>query len=167
VDWAVAVPGTSLRQRPHSVVTAEPAIVVLDTNIVLEWLVFEDARCAGLRSALAAGRLRWVTTPAMRVELAHVLARGGLEAWRPDPRRIWAQWDRHAVEGPRADSFDPSPSPRCTDPDDQMFIDLAIGAGARWLLSRDRAVLKLRRRLREFGVEVVAPDADWPRHGSD
>jgi hypothetical protein len=33
-----------------------------------------------------------------------------------------------------------------------------VGAQARWLLSRDRAVLKLARRLRAYGVEVLTPE---------
>jgi predicted nucleic acid-binding protein len=36
--------------------------------------------------------------------------------------------------------------PRCSDPDDQKFIELASASGAQILVSKDRAVLKLRRR---------------------
>jgi hypothetical protein len=36
--------------------------------------------------------------------------------------------------------------PRCSDPDDQKFIELAAAACAQGLVSKDRAVLKLRRR---------------------
>jgi predicted nucleic acid-binding protein len=50
--------------------------------------------------------------------------------------------------------------PRCADPDDQKFLTLAAHAGARWLLSRDRALLALHRRcLRESGFAIVAPQA--------
>jgi len=41
-----------------------------------------------------------------------------------------------------------------------MFIDLAIASRARWLVTRDRAVLKLAKRMRASGVEVLAPP-DW------
>jgi predicted nucleic acid-binding protein len=47
---------------------------------------------------------------------------------------------------------------RCTDADDQKFIDLACAAPARWLVSRDRAVLKLRRRAATDGLVIVTPD---------
>jgi len=50
----------------------------------------------------------------------------------------------------------------CRDPDDQMFIDLAVEAKARWLISRDRAVLALAKRARAFGVEILTPEA-WTR----
>ena len=43
---------------------------------------------------------------------------------------------------------------RCTDPDDQKFLDLAIALGR--CMNRDRAVLKLARR-RPLGVTIVSP----------
>ncbi|MEQ1660178.1 MAG: PIN domain-containing protein, partial [Hylemonella sp.] len=49
-------------------------MIVLDTNIVLDLLVFDDPATPPLKDALAARRLQWIATPAMRVELARVLA---------------------------------------------------------------------------------------------
>jgi predicted nucleic acid-binding protein len=46
---------------------------------------------------------------------------------------------------------------RCTDPDDQKFIDAAI-VSAQWLISRDRAVLKLARRAAALGLRIVTPE---------
>ncbi len=51
----------------------EPGPVVIDTNIALDLLVFEDPAWGPLTEQLAAGRLRWLATAAMRVELARVL----------------------------------------------------------------------------------------------
>ncbi len=42
-----------------------------------------------------------------------------------------------------------------------MFLDLAHAAGARWLLSRDRAVLRLARRAAALGLVIAKPE-DWP-----
>ena len=42
----------------------------------------------------------------------------------------------------------------CKDPDDQQFIDLAVQHGA-ILLSKDQAVLRLRKRLMALGVEAM------------
>jgi hypothetical protein len=50
---------------------------------------------------------------------------------------------------------------RCTDPDDQKFIDAAVAWGARWLVSRDRAVLKLRRRAAEAHGLLIVPPRAW------
>ena len=50
--------------------------------------------------------------------------------------------------------------PRCRDPDDQKFLDLAASSGARWLLSRDDHLLSLARRTRRDGLfEIVTPQA--------
>jgi predicted nucleic acid-binding protein len=45
--------------------------------------------------------------------------------------------------------------PRCRDPDDDHFLALAHHAAADALVSKDRAVLKLRRRARKFGVRIL------------
>lgn len=139
-------------------VETAPPIIVLDTNVVLDWLVFRNSECTALAAALVAGDLRWVATQAMRDELAHVLARGHLDAWAPDLASLWACWDRHCTELPTSAPTGPPGRLRCADPDDQKFIDLAVACKARWLLSRDRAVLRLARHLREHGVETLPPD---------
>jgi predicted nucleic acid-binding protein len=55
----------------------------------------------------------------------------------------------------QARTVDPAPraSAICKDPDDQQFIDLAVQHGA-LLLSKDRAVLNLRKRLQALGVQA-------------
>lgn len=139
-----------------------PSTVILDTNVVLDWLVFRDPATASLEGALASGRLRWLATPAMEDELMHVLHRGTLETWAPDLAHIDAQWRRWAVMLPAEPVA--LPGLRCTDPDDQKFIDLAVQVRATALLSKDRAVLRLARRARSLGIEF-APAGHWlPRH---
>ena len=140
---------------------------MLDTNVVLDWLLFDHPDGAILSESMIAGELRWIATAAMRDELAHVLACGGLDIWRPDPPALWAIWDRYCIEVPAPKPTGPAARLRCTDADDQKFIDLAVACGARWLLSRDRAVLKLARRLRERGVEVTQPGAWTPISAPD
>lgn len=134
-------------------------LIVLDTNVVLDWLLFRDPECALLGEYLHTGGARWLASAAMRDELEHVLARGGFERWRPDLPALRATWDRLAML--RAEPPAPVPVPgarlRCSDPDDQKFIDLALAEGARWLLSRDRAVLKLARAARALGLEILPP----------
>lgn len=44
----------------------------------------------------------------------------------------------------------------CKDPDDQQFIDLAVAHQA-VLLSKDKAVLVMRKRLLKLGVAVQMP----------
>ena len=135
-------------------------VVVLDTNVVLDWLVFRDPGCDMLRDALATGAVRWCASAAMRGELAHVLGRGVARAWEPDIAALLSQWDRSCTELTEPGPQRTSPCLRCSDPDDQMFIDFGLAHGARWLLSKDRAVLKLARRALPFGLDILTP-ATW------
>ena len=138
--------------------------VVLDTHIVLDWLWFADPRVAALAQALQAGRLQWLATADMRDELERVLVR--FEAKNPSiskQEQVLTLMDHHA-------SWVVHPVPRwrytCTDPDDQKFIDLALHAQARWLVSRDRAVLKLSSRARAQGCEFTTPQGvSWDSTG--
>lgn len=141
----------STSERPLS------PIVVLDTNVVFDWLLFANADCGGLARAIAAGHVRWLATAAMQDEFLHVLQRGSLDAWGPDIGALKASWALHCktVDPPAAGPS--NPSLRCDDADDQKFIELAWARGARWLLSRDRAVLKLSRHLAALGVTVGPP----------
>jgi putative PIN family toxin of toxin-antitoxin system len=135
--------------------TLAPPLVVLDTNVALDWLLFQEPAVSALATAVAARRMVWVATDAMRSELAHVLARGLAAVRRADAAAVLAAWDTHVVLRPTA----PPHRLTCTDPDDQKFIDLAISTRARWLISRDRAVLKLARRAAPLGLTIVRPAA--------
>ena len=133
---------------------------VIDTQIVMDWLVFGDASVQPMVAKLEAGKLRWIGRPAMLDELRHVLGRGVAARYRPDLAAIEARFAQHCKQI----DFEPAPAVRlvCRDRDDQKFIDLAIAAQARWLFSRDRAVLALAKRARSFGLEIVTPAA-WSR----
>lgn len=135
---------------------AQPLTVVLDTNATLDWLVFRDPAGARFGAAIAAGRLRWRATAAMRREFDHVLARPALAPWQPDAAAAADAWARHAV---LADLEPPAGPLRCTDPDDQVFIDFALQQRATWLLTRDRALLALAKRARAWGVAILTPQA--------
>lgn len=134
--------------------------VVLDTNAVLDWLVFDDAGMAPLSAAIESGRLSWIATPRMREELLRTLAYPALGRWQPDVARTLQSFDCWAV--PCAEPPPTCAGPMvCSDPDDQVFIDLALVQRARWLVTHDRALHKLGRRAALAGVHLVRP-RDWP-----
>jgi predicted nucleic acid-binding protein len=131
---------------------------VLDTNVVLDWLLFDDRSAVPLAAAIVQQQLRWVATPAMRDEFAEVLRRGLAAQRNADPAALLAAWDAHA-EMRAAPARLPASVPLCcSDPDDQKFLDLAHAAGATWLLSRDRAVLRLARRAARWGIDISVPE---------
>ena len=60
--------------------------------------------------------------------------------------------------------IDPAPLPivlpRCRDPDDQRFLELARDAGAAALVTRDRELLRLARRtMRMARFDVLTPES--------
>lgn len=127
--------------------------VVLDTNVVLDWLVFGNASCATLATRLLSGEWRWLATQAMADELSAVLAYPALARWAPDADRVWHHWSTLAQI---VDAAAPC-TLRCRDGDDQKFIDLAVAHRTRWLFSRDRDLLALAKKANAWGVTVQAP----------
>jgi uncharacterized protein len=134
-------------------------IAVLDTNVVLDWLVFREPGVAPLVAAIEARRVCWVASDWMRGELQHVVGRGLGERWLTDWTMLSANWDHWVNRATQPDPVAPAGRLYCSDPQDQPFIDLALAVGARWLVSRDRALLKLARRATPRGLSVLTPEA--------
>jgi putative PIN family toxin of toxin-antitoxin system len=126
---------------------------VIDTNIVLDLWLFEDPATVPLRAALQSGLISHLATRSMRDELERVLtyphiikrmAKSNIQA-----QDILNRFDEHhllaepAVKAPCT----------CKDPDDQKFIDLAV-AHAVPLLSKDAAILCMKKRLLQSGVKL-------------
>ena len=131
-----------------------PRPVVVDTNVALDLLIFSDPRTAPLRQLLADGRLAWVATPVMRDELARVLAyphiAERMDFYRVTAAQVLAAFDAQA----RLVDVAPKVAYVCKDADDQKFIDLAAAHRA-ILLSKDKAVLCMRKRLMTLGADVA------------
>lgn len=133
----------------------ESGLVVIDTNIALDLFVFDNPDCVPLAAALSAGALRWIATAPMRTELARVLGypliARRLAQRQMDAAGVLAAFDARAHlladTPPRAPCV-------CKDPDDQVFIDLAVAQRA-LLISKDQAVLTMRKRLALQGVAVM------------
>jgi uncharacterized protein len=133
---------------------------VLDTNVVLDLLHFDDATARPLRHALEAGRLHCGVTDATLDEWRRVL---GYPDFSLDPARQAALVARYRELSTVIEMGEAVAGlPRCSDPDDQKFIELAAAARAEALVSKDRAVLKLRRRCAPlFRVMTPAEAAVW------
>ena len=124
---------------------------VIDTNIVLDLWLFEDPATIPLRAALQSGAISHLATASMRDELERVLAYPHLVK-RMAKSSIQAQdilirFDEYLL------AAEPAAKAACTckDPDDQKFIDLAV-AHAVPLLSKDKAILCMKKRLFQSGV---------------
>jgi putative PIN family toxin of toxin-antitoxin system len=130
-----------------------PQPVVIDTNIILDIFVFNDAAAKPVRQALEDGTLDWIATQPMRDELARVLAYPKivprLAFYKLSADDVLAAFDRHA----RLREVPAKARLNCSDPDDQKFVDLAV-VGQSLLLSKDRHVLSMSKRLLAHSVRA-------------
>jgi putative PIN family toxin of toxin-antitoxin system len=130
---------------------------VIDTNIVLDLWLFEDPATIPLRAALQSGAISHLATASMRDELARVMtyphlmkrmAKSNIQA-----SDVLNRFDKYLL------AAEPAAKAACTckDPDDQKFIDLAV-AHAVPLLSKDKAILCMKKRLLQSGVVLNPMD---------
>jgi predicted nucleic acid-binding protein len=198
--------GHALRERPR---------VVLDSNVWIDILVFDDPAARPIAAALAAGALDAVIDARCLAELTRVLDYPQFERFAVDKAAALAQVARwtelvapppevltsetapseapsSAAPSPAASSSGPSPAqtplpeapssvvrasgtqsrsgphtppvlrplPKCRDRDDQKFLELAQRAEAAWLVSKDRELLRMAKRIaRDFGFSIGLPAA--------
>ena len=129
--------------------------VVLDTNIWLDWLVFRDPGMSYLKLAVEEHRAEIFIDAACEAELERVLAYDlakhtldaeARAACLAECRRIAKRVDTAAPEAER------KLLPRCADPDDQKFLELALAARADVLVTKDHKLLELARRTKPFRI---------------
>ena len=133
-----------------------PRRLVLDTNVWLDWLVFDDPSIAPIRAAVEANRAEVFIDAACEAELERALgydlgrkftlaaeAQGACLALC---RRVACRIDSAVSEAERAQL------PACRDPDDQKFLEAALNSRADFLLTKDRALLDLARRPLPFRI---------------
>jgi len=134
--------------------------IVLDTNVWLDWLVFDDPGVAPLRAAVDAGRAEVFIDQPCVAELARVLAyplgRRTLDA----AAQAACMAECRRIARPIEPSPDIPPLPKCRDTDDQKFLEAAAAARADILITKDQALLELsRRRTRPPPFYIITPQA--------
>lgn len=133
--------------------------LVLDTNVWIDWLVFDDPSVAPLKEAHRGGRVQIIADEACLDELNSVLTYPEFGLDDKQRKSHLAEVDRCVVKHDLQRGA-PISLPLCSDPDDQKFLVLARDASADWLLTRDKALLKLSRRVKAAGFRVGSP-AQW------
>lgn len=127
--------------------------VVLDTNVLLDFWVFDDAAARPLRAAVENGRAIALRSGDTVDEFTRVILRERFELPADARFGILRDWDRLASAVERV-----FPAPfACSDRADQKFLDLAFTARADWLVTKDKALLKLARRARRDGLLIMPP----------
>lgn len=129
--------------------------IVLDTNVVLDLFHWANVDAVPIMAALEAGDIECLADERTLDELQRVLTYPQLKL---TPEMIAERWARYRGLVSVVDDGDAPPLPRCKDRDDQKFLELAARSGADLLVSKDKALLKLRGRTR-LGFRILRPDA--------
>ena len=136
------------------VATRASARLVIDTNVLISALVFKDSRHVRLREAWRSGRVTPLLSVRTYRELKHVL---GYPMFKLEDDQIA---EGLALLGPFIEwvQLDPERTadlPKCSDRDDQKFVETAHCGRADALLTYDRALLKMRKKV---AFDVVKPE---------
>jgi putative PIN family toxin of toxin-antitoxin system len=144
----------------QSMVSGSPSKLVLDTNIVLDWLVFDDPSTRELQTAIHAKQIEVVTNELAIDELRRVLAYPQLSLNAMHQTEHVARYRSQTIMASMPPGFSreklllPQGFPACSDHDDQHFLALAFHANVSGVLTRDKALLKLRKRAARFSVRI-------------
>ena len=127
---------------------------MLDTNVVLDLLHFSDLTAASILQAIENRRAQCYASQASLAELKRVLAYPEFALGISAQTALMAQYEswinvtHTVVVHPKL--------PRCADPDDQMFLELAASVPAHFLISKDKALLAVKRKV--CGFKILTPE---------
>lgn len=115
--------------------------VVLDTNIALSALVFAGGSLARIRAAWRRGEITPLASAATIAELIIALTYPKFALSELDQRELLGDYLPLCESVVIRDPLDHLP--RCRDPHDQIFLELAEAGNAQWLVTGDRDLLAL------------------------
>jgi putative PIN family toxin of toxin-antitoxin system len=133
--------------------------VVLDTNVLVSLYVFDDSRLAPLRLKIEHGEWLALTRQDCLDEFRRVLGYPIFALSEQRQEEMFASYLARTQRNETRPSY-AAALPRCSDRDDQKFLELARDAQAAWLVTADKALLKLARRdrLRRL-FRILTPEA--------
>lgn len=130
-----------------------PKQVVIDTNVCLDLFVFNDPRWVLLLSGLKDGSIKAITREDCRQEWLAVLHYPHLPISDASRAQTITTFDelitciapiqKHIL------------LPKCSDKDDQKFMEIACDAEAETLITKDKALLKLARKIKQAGYFTI------------
>ena len=127
--------------------------LVLDTNVVLDLFHWGNVDAVPIMDALEGGRIECLADHRTLDELQRVLTYPQLKL---TPDMIGERYERYSRLVQLVDAGEAPPLPRCKDRDDQKFLELAARCGADLLVSKDKALLKLRGRTK-LAFQILKP----------
>jgi uncharacterized protein len=128
--------------------------IIIDTNVWLDIVVFNDPRAEALRKALKSHAALCYRSGPMMGELKEVISRPMFGLHGDQQAAAMMQAEQMSLPAEIAPSH--AQFLLCKDPDDQMFLDLALELKVDCLISKDRALLRLASRAKKFNLKISA-----------
>jgi putative PIN family toxin of toxin-antitoxin system len=129
--------------------------LVLDTNVVLDLFHWGNVDAVPIMAALEAGQIECFADERTLDELKRVLTYPQL---KQTPEMIAERYARYSKLVTLVPPGEAPKLPRCKDRDDQKFLELAARCEANLLVSKDKALLRLRGRT-TLGFQILKPAA--------
>ncbi len=127
--------------------------LVLDTNVVLDLFHWGNVDAVPIMDALEGGRIECLADQLTLDELQRVLTYPQLKL---TPEMAVDRYQHYSRLVQLVGEGEAPPLPRCQDRDDQKFLELAARCGADLLVSKDKALLKLRGRTK-LAFQILKP----------
>ena len=127
--------------------------LVLDTNVVLDLFHWGNTDAVPIMAALEAGLIECMADQRTLDELQRVLTYPQLKLTPGMISERYARYSSLVTVFPEGEA---PPLPRCKDRDDQKFLELSARCSADVLVSKDKALLKLRGRTK-LAFQIVGP----------
>lgn len=127
---------------------------VLDTNVVLDILLFADKKTEPIRQLLSSGKLLALGHYDTFYEFADVISRSQFkltDSQIKEKLHAWVNLHWIIKEALPTEVY-------CKDHDDDKFFNLARLCSARYLISKDKKVLKAKGKAKRFGCAVIKPE---------
>lgn len=127
--------------------------IVLDTNVCLDLFVFKDPRWQKIVDELHSHNLTAITRQDCREEWLAVLHYQHLPVNDQNRERIVSSFDEliYVEENPAKEIK----LPVCSDKDDQKFLETCRDANAHVLVTKDKALLKLARKIQNMNLFII------------
>ncbi|MGA9396531.1 MAG: putative toxin-antitoxin system toxin component, PIN family [Azonexus sp.] len=129
--------------------------LVLDTNVVLDLFHWSNTDAVPIMAALEGGRIQCLADDRTLDELQRVLTYPQLKL---TPEMVVDRYSRYRRLVQVVADGEAPPLPRCKDRDDQKFLELAARCDANLLVTKDKALLRLRGRT-TLGFKILKPAA--------
>ena len=139
------------------------ARLVLDTNVVMDLFHFAAPPLAPLLQAIKSGAVLCLADDRTLAELQRVTSYKQFRLDEVGRQRVFDAY--RTLVTLVSDDLPAQPRlPKCRDPDDQMFLELALAGQADILISRDNLVLKLANaRQRRCPFAILSPEPAMQR----